>query len=38
MPSNIALASVLVYRLISFYLPPLRGYVSLGWLTKHDYL
>jgi uncharacterized protein (TIRG00374 family) len=37
-PSDIALASVLVYRLISFYLPPLWGYVSLRWLTKHDYL
>ncbi|MDX2378241.1 MAG: lysylphosphatidylglycerol synthase transmembrane domain-containing protein, partial [Acidimicrobiia bacterium] len=37
-PSDIAVAAVLVYRLISYYLPPLWGYVSLRWLTRHDYL
>ncbi len=37
-PSDIAVAAVLIYRLISYYLPPLWGYVSLRWLTKHDYL
>jgi len=37
-PSGIAVGAVLVYRLISYYLPPLWGYVSLRWLTKHDYL
>ena len=37
-PSDIAVGAVLVYRLISYYLPPLWGYVSLRWLTKHDYL
>ena len=37
-PSDIAVDAVLVYRLISYYLPPLWGYVSLRWLTKHDYL
>jgi uncharacterized protein (TIRG00374 family) len=36
--SDIAVAAVLVYRLISYYLPPLWGYASLRWLTKHDYL
>ena len=36
--SDIAVAAVLIYRLISYYLPPLWGYVSLQWLTKHDYL
>jgi uncharacterized membrane protein YbhN (UPF0104 family) len=33
-----AVSAVLVYRLVSYYLPPLWGYVSLRWLTKHDYL
>ena len=36
--SDIAVAATLVYRLISYYLPPIWGYVSLRWLTKHDYL
>ena len=36
--SDVAVAGVLVYRLVSYYLPPLWGYVSLKWLTKHDYL
>ena len=36
--ADVAVAGVLVYRLISYYLPPLWGYVSLKWLTKHDYL
>ena len=37
-PSDIAVSAVLIYRLVSYYLPPLWGYVSLRWLTKHDYL
>jgi uncharacterized protein (TIRG00374 family) len=37
-PSDIAVAAVLVYRLISYYLPPVWGYFSMRWLTKHDYL
>jgi uncharacterized protein (TIRG00374 family) len=36
--SGTAVSAVLVYRLVSYYLPPLWGYVSLRWLTKHDYL
>ena len=36
--SDVAVAGVLVYRLVSYYLPPLWGYVSLRWLIKHDYL
>jgi uncharacterized protein (TIRG00374 family) len=36
--SDVAVAAVLVYRLISYYLPPLWGYFSLRWLSKHDYL
>jgi uncharacterized protein (TIRG00374 family) len=36
--SDVAVAGVLVYRLVSYYLPPLWGYVSLRWLTDRDYL
>jgi uncharacterized protein (TIRG00374 family) len=36
--SETAVAAVLIYRMISYYLPPVWGYVSLQWLTKHDYL
>jgi uncharacterized protein (TIRG00374 family) len=35
---DVAVSAVLIYRLVSFYLPPLWGYVSLRWLTTHDYL
>ena len=36
--SGTAVSAVLIYRLASYYLPPLWGYVSLRWLTNHDYL
>jgi uncharacterized protein (TIRG00374 family) len=36
--SDQAVAAVLIYRMISYYLPPTWGYVSMRWLTKHDYL
>jgi uncharacterized protein (TIRG00374 family) len=35
---GVAVSAVLVYRLVSYYLPPLWGYVCLRWLTRHDYL
>lgn len=35
---NVAFAVAVVYRLISFYLPPVLGYFSLRWLEKEDYL
>ena len=37
-PSEVAVSAVLVYRLLSYYLPPLWGYVCLRWLTRNDYL
>jgi uncharacterized protein (TIRG00374 family) len=37
-PTNVAVGAVLVYRLISYYLPPIWGWFSLNWLQKHDYL
>ncbi len=36
--SDVAVSAVLIYRLISYYIPPVWGYVSLQWLTRHDYL
>ncbi len=36
--SDVALSAVLVYRLVSYYLPPLWGYMSLRWLERHDYM
>jgi len=36
--SDLAVSAVLIYRLVSYYLPPLWGYVSLQWLDKRDYL
>jgi uncharacterized membrane protein YbhN (UPF0104 family) len=37
-PSGAAVSGVLVYRLVSTYLPPIWGYFCLRWLTNHDYL
>jgi uncharacterized protein (TIRG00374 family) len=37
-PSDTAVGAVLVYRLISYYLPPIWGWFSLRWLQNHDYL
>jgi uncharacterized protein (TIRG00374 family) len=37
-PTDVAVGAVLVYRLISYYLPPIWGWFSLNWLQKHDYL
>lgn len=36
--NDIAVSAVLVYRLCSFYLPPIWGFASLRWLRTHDYL
>jgi uncharacterized protein (TIRG00374 family) len=35
---EVAVSAALIYRLVSYYLPPLWGYASLRWLTRHDYL
>jgi uncharacterized protein (TIRG00374 family) len=36
--ANVAVSAVLVYRLVSTYLPPIWGYFCLNWLKRHDYL
>lgn len=37
-PPAIATAAVLTDRMITAYIPPVFGYVSINWMTKHDYL
>jgi glycosyltransferase 2 family protein len=38
MPEEAALAAVLLYRVSSFYLPPIWGFFALRWLQKNRYL
>jgi uncharacterized membrane protein YbhN (UPF0104 family) len=35
---TIAVAAVFVQRLVTAYLPPMYGYVTLLWLRRHEYL
>lgn len=37
-PSEVAGAAALVDRLVTFYLPPIWGWVAFRWLTKKEYL
>jgi uncharacterized membrane protein YbhN (UPF0104 family) len=34
----VATAAVLTDRMITAYIPPVFGYISINWMTKHDYL
>ena len=36
--AGIALSSVLLFRLLTFWLPTIPGWLSFQWLTKHDAL
>jgi uncharacterized membrane protein YbhN (UPF0104 family) len=38
MPEEAALAAVLLYRVSSFYLPPVWGFFALRWLQRNRYL
>jgi uncharacterized membrane protein YbhN (UPF0104 family) len=38
LPVGDALGAALLFRIVTFYLPPLWGFVALRWLTRHDYL
>ena len=38
MPEENALAAVLLYRMSSFYLPPIWGYFAMKWLERHNHL
>lgn len=33
-----ATATALVFRIFTFYLPPLWGWLAMGWLRRHSYL
>lgn len=37
-PSAIAVSTALMFRLLTFYLPPLWGSVSMRWLRKNSYV
>jgi uncharacterized protein (TIRG00374 family) len=37
-PQAQALGAVLTYRFVTYYLPPVWGFFTLGWLRRHDYL
>jgi uncharacterized membrane protein YbhN (UPF0104 family) len=38
MPEGAAFAAVLLYRLATFYLPPIWGFFAFRWLERHDHL
>ena len=37
-PSAIAISTAITFRLVTFYLPPLWGSVSMAWLRRHQYV
>jgi uncharacterized protein (TIRG00374 family) len=37
-PDEVAFAAVLLYRLATFYLPPVWGFFALRWLERNRYL
>jgi uncharacterized protein (TIRG00374 family) len=37
-PDSSALAIALIYRVATFYLPPVAGYFALRWLQRQSYL
>ena len=38
MPEEVALTAVLMYRLATFYLPPIWGFFALRWLERNQHL
>ena len=37
-PSSVAGAAALADRLVTFYLPPIWGWVAFRWLTKKEFI
>ena len=37
-PEDLAVATTLLYRLCTTYLPPIWGWGALAWLRRHDEL
>ena len=38
LPAETALAAALLYRVVTFYLPPVWGFFALQWLQRNRYL
>ena len=38
LPGGIAVSSVLLFRLLTFWIPTVPGYIAFNWLTKKGYL
>jgi glycosyltransferase 2 family protein len=38
MPSEAAIAAVLLYRISTYYLPPLWAFPAMLWLQRNQYL
>ena len=38
MPEEAAFAAVILYRLATYYIPPLWGFLALRWLERNDHL
>jgi uncharacterized protein (TIRG00374 family) len=37
-PSPVAMSTAIMFRMMTFYLPPIWGSFATRWLRKHDYL
>ena len=37
-PDNIAFSTAIVYRVVTFYLPPAWGWLGMRWLRNNDYV
>jgi hypothetical protein len=37
-PEDVAFAAAITHRMVTFYLPPIRGYFSLRWLSSRGYV
>ena len=37
-PESAAFASIILYRITTFYLPPVWGWFALNWLRNNRYL
>jgi uncharacterized membrane protein YbhN (UPF0104 family) len=38
MPEETALATALLYRIATFYVPPVWGFFAMGWLRRNEFL
>ena len=38
MPSAVAISTAIAFRLVTFYLPPIWGSLSMRWLRTNDYV